>query len=169
MNVAPVQRELALFGLGANLGNPQRQLALAVERLRPLLTDVRVSDVYRTRPVGYAEQPDFLNLVIAGDTAEPPERLLAAALEIERELGRIRTFPNAPRTIDIDLLAAGERAVDRAGLHLPHPRLHERAFVLVPLAEVAPEWRHPVLGTTVAEMLAALPDAGGVERLGPLT
>lgn len=165
----PMETELALFGLGANIGNPRRQLALAVERLRGLLTDVRASGVYHTRPVGYAEQPDFLNLVVTGRSREPPERLLAAALEIEQGLGRIRTFPNAPRTIDIDLLAVGERVIERTGLRLPHPRMHERAFVLVPLAEVAPSWRHPTLGQTAEEMLTALPHAEGVERLGPLT
>lgn len=159
---------LAFFGLGANIGDPLGQLGEAVARLRALLTDVRVSGVYRTRPVGYAEQPDFYNLVVAGRTAEAPGRLLAAALEIERGLGRVRTFANAPRTIDIDLLAVGEQVIEAEGLHLPHPRLHERPFVLVPLAEVAAGWRHPLFGTTPDEMLALLPDVSGVERVGEL-
>jgi 2-amino-4-hydroxy-6-hydroxymethyldihydropteridine diphosphokinase len=157
-----------LFGLGSNLGRPRRQLAAAVEMLRSAVEGVRVSSVYRTTPVGFAEQPDFLNIVLAGSSSEPPERLLAEALRIEGELGRVRTFPNAPRTIDIDLLALSDIVIEKQGLVLPHPRLHQRPFVLVPLAEVAPEWRHPVLGLTAEEMLAALSEKGGVERIGEL-
>ena len=157
-----------IFGLGSNLGRPRRQLATAVERLRSVVEGVRVSGVYRTRPVGFEEQPDFLNLVLVGSSAQPPERLLSEALRIERELGRVRTFPNAPRTIDIDLLAIGEIVLESEGLTLPHPRLHLRPFMLVPLAEVAPEWRHPILDLTAPEMLAALSEKGGVERIGEL-
>lgn len=160
--------EQVLFGLGSNIGRPRRQLALAVAKLREVLNGVRVSGVYRTEPVGYAEQPDFYNLVLVGKSADPPRRLLSEALRIERELGRVRTFPNAPRTIDIDLLAAGDLVVDKARITLPHPRLQHRAFVLVPLAEVAPEWRHPLLHQTAAEMLSALTDPGRVERVGEL-
>src|SRR5690606_22413976 len=96
------------------------------------------------------------------------ERLLAAALAIERELGRVRSFPNAPRSIDIDLLSWGGVAVDSPTLTLPHPRLHQRAFVLVPLAEVAPEWRHPLLNLTAVELLARLDDPERVEHAGNL-
>lgn len=157
-----------ILGLGSNIGRPRRQLAAAVEMLRSVVQDARVSGVYRTEPVGFAEQPDFFNLVLVGRSSEPPRRLLAEALRIERELGRVRTFPNAPRTIDIDLLAVGDTILEDAGLILPHPRLPHRAFVLVPLAEVAPEWRHPVLHLTATEMLAGVTNAGRVERVGEL-
>jgi 2-amino-4-hydroxy-6-hydroxymethyldihydropteridine diphosphokinase len=139
-----------------------------VADLGGLLGDLRLSSVYRTEPVGLREQPDFLNLVASGTTRLPPEHLLAAALEIEARQGRMRSVPNAPRTLDVDLLDVGGRVLDVPGLTLPHPRLAERAFVLVPLAEVEPEWRHPVLGAGAAELLSRLAAPGRVERLGAL-
>jgi 2-amino-4-hydroxy-6-hydroxymethyldihydropteridine diphosphokinase len=161
-------REAVLLGLGANLGDPVRQLARAVERLREVVEVEAVSSVYRTEPVGHREQPDFHNLVVRGRTALAPHDLLARAQEIERELGRVRTFTNAPRSIDLDLLACGERVLDTPDLVLPHPRMHQRAFVLVPLAEVAPEWRHPVFKRTARELLQQAPTPARVERWGEL-
>jgi 2-amino-4-hydroxy-6-hydroxymethyldihydropteridine diphosphokinase len=157
-----------LLGLGANLGNPVDQLARAVNLLGAHLRMDRVSSVYRTEPVGHAEQPDFLNLVVAGRTALEPAALLAFAQEVEEVLGRRRSFRNAPRIIDVDVLAYGDRVMRTLALTLPHPRLHLRGFVLHPLAEVAPEWRHPVFGRTAAELLAALGQTERVERVGPL-
>jgi 2-amino-4-hydroxy-6-hydroxymethyldihydropteridine diphosphokinase len=153
---------LVVLGLGANLGDPVGQLREAVRRLRELLRVEAISSLYRTAPVGYAEQPDFYNLVCLARSALEPAALLAETQRIEREMGRERSFRNAPRAIDLDILAMGDMVVDAAGLTLPHPRLHERGFVLVPLAEIAPGWRHPILRRTAAELLA---DAGELERV----
>ena len=157
-----------LLGLGANLGDPLRQLREAVGRLGAMVERIRVSSVYRTEPVGHRDQPDFYNLVVGGWTRLDPEALLRAALEIEREMGRERSFANAPRVIDIDLLAYGDRVMDSAALTLPHPRMAGRGFVLHPLAEVAPAWVHPQLGRTARELIAAAPSLERVERVGPL-
>jgi 2-amino-4-hydroxy-6-hydroxymethyldihydropteridine diphosphokinase len=157
-----------LLGLGANVGDPRRQLAEAIDRLAPFVRIAAVSSVYRTDPVGFLEQPDFLNIVCAGATALTATRLHGELQAIERALGRERTVPNAPRRIDIDLLAYGDRVIETPDLVVPHPRLHERAFVLVPLLEVAPHWRHPRSGETPAELLARLDRPGGVHRIGAL-
>ena len=162
------QRVEVLLGLGANLGDPRRQLAEAVARLGPLVEDVGVSSVYRTEPVGHRDQPDFYNLVFRGWTKVPPGELLRGMLEIERALGRERTFANAPRVIDIDLLAYGDVVMETPELTLPHPGIAHRGFVLHPLAEVAPAWVHPVLGRTARELLSAAGPLERVERAGRL-
>ena len=157
-----------LLGLGANIGDPLGQLARAVEALRAMLDDVAVSSVYRTAPVGYDDQPDFYNLVVRGTTRLPPEDLLARILDVERSLGRERTFRNAPRTIDVDILAYGGAVIETPSLTVPHPGIPTRGFVLHPLAEVAPEWRHPVLRQTARELLDRAQGLERVERIGPL-
>lgn len=157
-----------LLGLGANLGDPPAQLARAVRALQGAVRVTAVSSVWRTEPVGYADQPDFHNLVIRGWTALPPLELLRAAQAVEEALGRVRTFANAPRVMDVDLLAYGDRVMRTEALVLPHPRLHLRGFVLHPLAEVAPEWRHPVLGRTARELLSQAESLERVERVGAL-
>jgi 2-amino-4-hydroxy-6-hydroxymethyldihydropteridine diphosphokinase len=125
----------------------------------------RVSSFYRAEPVGHADQPDFYNAVaeIAWDGA--PEELLAALKEIEREMGRVPRFLNGPREIDLDILEF--RGLVRSGPDptLPHPRMAARRFVLTPLAEIAPEWTHPVTGKTAKEMLEELPERPGVRRM----
>ena len=155
-----------VLGLGANQGEPPEQLARALEALAPAVRIERVSSLYRSSPVGYLAQPDFYNLVAVGRTALEPQALLEMAQAVELRLGRRRTFANAPRPIDIDLLACGERVMRTPSLTLPHPRLHRRGFVLHPLAEVAPDWRHPVLGRTAAELLASATRLERVERVG---
>ena len=157
-----------ILGLGANLGDPLAQLARAVRALDGIVRIERVSSVYRTEPVGYQDQPDFYNLVVVGRAAGEPDALMSGILETERVLGRERSFANAPRTIDIDLLAFGNRVMETAGLTLPHPRMHQRGFVLHPLAEIAPEWRHPVLQQTARELLSSGAARERVERVGPL-
>jgi 2-amino-4-hydroxy-6-hydroxymethyldihydropteridine diphosphokinase len=136
---------------------------MAVQRLETLGRIAGVSSLYETEPVGYLEQPRFLNSVVALDTALAPAGLLDGLLGIERDLGRMRSFPNAPRTLDLDLLMVDNVILDTPELTLPHPRLHERAFVLVPLAEIAPKLVHPGFGMTMQELLHTLPDQGGVE------
>lgn len=165
--IAPRGAEV-LLGLGANVGDPLRQLAAAVDALRGFVADVEVSSVYRTEPVGYADQPDFLNVVVRGWTRLGPEALLERILGVEREMGRERTFRNAPRVIDVDLLAHGDAVLRTARLVLPHPGIPTRGFVLHPLAEVAPAWRHPVLGKTARELLDEASMMERVERIGSL-
>lgn len=154
-----------LLALGANLGDPRRQLARAVRALRGFVAGLRESSVYRTEPVGYADQPDFYNQVVRGTTTLTAEEVLDRILAVERELGRERTFRNAPRVIDIDLLAYGGAVLRTPRLTLPHPGIATRGFVLHPLAEVAPEWVHPVLGRTARELLAAAAPLERVERV----
>ncbi|HEV3404498.1 MAG TPA: 2-amino-4-hydroxy-6-hydroxymethyldihydropteridine diphosphokinase [Gaiellaceae bacterium] len=138
---------LAYIGLGSNLGDREETIRRAVE----LLGAARVSTLIETEPWGYADQPRFLNAVAELETDEPPRALLARLLEIERELGRTREGPRyGPRTIDLDLLLYGDDRLDEPGLGLPHPRLHERAFVLEPLAELAPELVVPGFGPVKA-------------------
>ena len=147
----------AYIALGSNLKEPQRQLQrgfAALTRL-PETQLVAKSSVYRSAPVGYADQPDFVNAVAALRTALSPRALLDALLAIEREHGRVREFPNAPRTLDLDIVLYGERIVNEAGLSVPHPRMRERAFVLVPLAEIAPEVFVPGHGR-VRDLLAGV-------------
>jgi 2-amino-4-hydroxy-6-hydroxymethyldihydropteridine diphosphokinase len=123
---------------------------------------------YRTDPVPVSRDPPFVNAVadfrVEGGTAIAPKALLARLMEIERAAGRVRTAPNAPRPLDLDIIAMGRLVQTAPDPILPHPRAHQRAFVLVPLAEVAPGWVHPVLGSTVEELIAELPDQG-LERL----
>ncbi|MFC3625658.1 2-amino-4-hydroxy-6-hydroxymethyldihydropteridine diphosphokinase [Vogesella amnigena] len=155
----------AVIALGSNLDNPVAQVeaALAAIAALPGVRLTRRSSCYRTAPVGYAEQPDFINAVCEVESALPPAELLAALLRVEQDFGRVRTFRNAPRVLDLDLLLVEGVSQQDDFLTLPHPRMHERAFVMLPLAEMAPEWRIGTLGT--AAELAANLDAGGVTRL----
>lgn len=164
----PFTAHSVLLGLGANLGDPLAQLARAVQMLRAHVHVDRVSSVYRTEPVGYADQPEFHNLVVAARTALEPVELLRAVQEVEQALGRRRSFPNAPRTMDIDLLAFDDRVMATPELVVPHPRLHLRGFVLHPLAEVAPDWVHPLLHRSARRLLADAAGLERVERMGPL-
>jgi 2-amino-4-hydroxy-6-hydroxymethyldihydropteridine diphosphokinase len=126
---------------------------------------LRVSSFYLSRPVGYADQPSFYNAVARIEWSGTPLSLLGSVKRIERRLGRIPTFRNGPRIIDIDLLDVGGAVRSRPNPVLPHPRLPERRFVLAPLAEIAPEWRHPVSGLTAEQMLAKLPRGQGARRI----
>jgi 2-amino-4-hydroxy-6-hydroxymethyldihydropteridine diphosphokinase len=160
---------IAYIGLGANLesaaGLPEATLAASVERLAVLGYVTRRSSLYSTEPVGYTDQPRFVNAVIELQTDLAPGELLEGLLQIEREFGRDRSagIQNGPRTLDLDLLLYGHIVLHEAELDLPHPRLAERAFVLVPLNEIAPEARDARSGATVKELLERLrsgsPDA----------
>ena len=158
--------EKAFIGLGANIGDPGRQLRNALAALDgiPGTRLMRASSLWRTAPVGYAAQPDFVNAVAEVETAQAPRALLEALLAIEKRFGRERSFANAPRTLDLDLLLYGDRVLSEQGLELPHPRMHERAFVLAPLAEIAPDIAIPGKGSAAA-LLAACADQR-IEKIG---
>ena len=143
----------AFVALGANLVEPQTQVRAALAELArlPQSTLVAASSLYRTAPVGLAGQPDFINAVAALDTSLSPDDLLEALFAIERSFGRVRKEKNGPRTLDLDLLLYDNEIIDTPHLHLPHPRLHLRAFVLEPLAEIAPERVSPAQREAVAD------------------
>lgn len=156
---------IAYIALGSNLGNRLAHLRMAVRALKDLGDVEAVSPVYETEPVGYADQPRFLNAVARLRTELPPHELLARLLEIERQAGRVRTFPNAPRTLDLDLILYDDMVIKTPELTLPHPRLHERAFVMRPLVDIAPDVVHPLLGLTSRELLTRLEPVAGIVRL----
>jgi 2-amino-4-hydroxy-6-hydroxymethyldihydropteridine diphosphokinase len=158
---------IAAIALGANLGDRLETLKAAIARISDLGTMLKVSSVYETDPVGYLDQPAFYNAVLLMETNLSPETIMQNLLAIEANLGRVRTFANAPRAIDLDLLLYGNDIRETPALTLPHPRMHERAFVLVPLAEIAPHMIHPRLRKSVAELLELLPEAEGVRVTFP--
>jgi 2-amino-4-hydroxy-6-hydroxymethyldihydropteridine diphosphokinase len=146
----------AFIGLGANLGDPRRQIRAGLAALEKVPTTrlAGQSSFYLSAPLGYAEQPDFVNAVAQIQTELAPRALLDALLAIERSLGRSRSHANAPRTLDLDLLLYDRMVIDEPGLRVPHPRMHTRAFVLAPLAEIAPGIEIPGQGP-IAPLLAA--------------
>ena len=144
----------AYLSLGSNIGDREANLRTALDELHP----ERVSPIYETEPVDYRDQAWFLNVVAEVRTDRFPRQFLAMTQRIERELGRVRTIAKGPRTIDIDILLFGSTVVHTKDLEIPHPRMAERRFVLQPLADLAPEVRHPVTHRSVREMLDALAD-----------
>lgn len=146
------------LGLGSNVGDRLANLRAAARRLHTEVTLVSVSSVYETEPVGFADQPWFLNAVLEGYTELTPVELLHLALDIEKALRRARSFPNAPRTIDIDILLYGDEKIDSPALTIPHPRLTKRGFTLCPLTEIAPHLEHPISGETMENILATATD-----------
>jgi len=158
----------AYVALGSNLGNPVQTIEDAIDAMAALRGSLlkAMSSLYRTAPVGLKHQPDFINAVVAIDTRLSPHDLLAELFALEAKFGRVRepgSVRNAPRTLDLDLLLHGETVQDKPELTLPHPRMHERAFVLAPLAEIAPNLVIPGRGP-VADLLAACAD----QRIHPL-
>jgi 2-amino-4-hydroxy-6-hydroxymethyldihydropteridine diphosphokinase len=160
----------AYVGMGSNLGDRAGYLLLAVRGMLDAGLDViRLSSIYETAPVGNEDQPPFLNMVaeLRGPTLPSPDQLLARLLRIEYALGRRRDVPMGPRTIDLDLLIVKDERVNTEFLTLPHPRLHSRRFVLVPLHELAPNLVHPVLGRSIRELLDQTTDKSDVIRWRP--
>jgi len=146
------------LGLGSNIGDRENHLRQALDHLAaPGLHILRVSPIYETEPIDYTNQRWFLNLVAEAETSLFPMQVLARIGRVERALGRVRTVPKGPRTIDIDILLYGTTVIHGAKLEVPHPRMAERRFVLAPLAELAPDLCHPVTHQTVREMLSAAP------------
>lgn len=157
-------RNLVYLSLGSNLGDREIHLRDASGRLQTEGRVVSVSSLYETEPVEFTGQAWFLNCALALDTDETPEQLMAAILNIEREMGRQRIQKKGPRIIDIDILLFSGRIIDSPELTIPHPAMHQRRFVLQPLAEIAPEVQHPVLKKTVRELLDALPAGQTVRK-----
>ena len=159
---------LAYVALGANLADPTTQVRAALTALAELPQSrlQRASSLYRTAPVGVAHQPDFINAVAALETTLSPYDLLGALFAIEAAFGRRRDYHHAPRTLDLDLLLYDDQVIDSARLTLPHPRMHLRAFVMAPLAEIAPDCRIPGRGSVAAWLPAVRMQR--IERMGAM-
>ena len=150
--------KIVYLALGSNLGDREANLRAAIARLAESDVPVkRESPIYETEPVGYTEQRWFLNMVVEAETSLFPMQLLIRTGKIERLLGRVRSIPNGPRIIDIDILLYAHAVLRTQRLEIPHPRMHERRFVLAPLADLAPDLRHPLLHKSMRQILEAAP------------
>ena len=146
------------IALGSNVGDRSATLQSAITRLPAIVSGIRASAFFDTPYVGTDTQPSVLNAAVVGVTALEPHTLLERLLAIEQEFGRTRPYGGAPRTLDLDLILYGDAIISEPGLMVPHPRFRERRFVLEPLAEIAADWRDPVSGKTISELLHALSD-----------
>lgn len=153
-----------LLGLGSNLGDRLANLRSAVDGMAEFLEIEAVSPVYETAPMYDTDQGAYLNMAVTGLTDLEPRPLLDALKALERRIGRVRSRRYGPRSIDLDIVFFADRIVREPGLEIPHPRLAERAFVLAPAADIAPDWRHPESGRTVADHLGELGAVEGIDR-----
>jgi 2-amino-4-hydroxy-6-hydroxymethyldihydropteridine diphosphokinase len=160
-----MEKSNVFLALGSNMGDRKALIEEAIERLQPDVELVQLSPLYETEPVGYRDQEWFVNAVGLFRTSLSPQALLEKCLAVEASLKRVRTIKNGPRTIDIDIVFYGEAIIDEPGLHIPHPRMHERRFVLQPLTDIAPNAVHPILHKTITELCAALPQQEKIQRL----
>ncbi len=157
-----MERVTAYLGLGANLGDREANLRETLQMLQRYGELLVVSSIYETAPWGYLDQPDFLNCVCAIATELDPAALLIATQGVERELGRRPNFRFGPRLIDVDILLFGDTVFESDDLEIPHPRMTQRAFVLVPLAEIAPEVQHSLLETSIRDLAEQVEGKQGV-------
>jgi len=164
MIIVQCRLNLVYISAGSNIGEREANLEFGARRLGECGNLLRTSSFFETEPVGYADQPWFLNQVFELETTLTPHELLALCNEIEHDCGRVRTFQNAPRTLDLDILLYGDLIVSDPNLVIPHPRMAERRFVLEPLAEMAPELPHPIEKKTIRELLANCPDTAAARK-----
>jgi 2-amino-4-hydroxy-6-hydroxymethyldihydropteridine diphosphokinase len=159
-------KQRVYLSLGSNLGDRAKNLREAIAEVRKAGIDVtRISSLYETEPVDYLDQPWFVNMAAEAETELAPAALLQALRGIETQMGSKKLIAKGPRLIDMDILLCGDEVIDTPELQVPHPRMHLRRFVLEPLAEIAPNVRHPNLGLNVSEMLAQTPDKSVVRKL----
>src|ERR1700746_2005262 len=166
--LAKDMHKIIYLSLGSNLADRVQNLNTAVERLGALGKVVAISSLYETEPVGYADQPWFLNCAVKLSTEKMPKQLLSRILDLEQKMGRRRMQKNGPRIIDIDILLFGHSIVNTQTLVVPHPEMHNRRFVLEPLAEIAPDERHPILKRTIRELRDGLAPGPAVRKFAAL-
>jgi 2-amino-4-hydroxy-6-hydroxymethyldihydropteridine diphosphokinase len=154
------------LGLGSNIGDRLQNLQAAINALEPEVHPVECSPVYETPPWGFLDQPNFLNQVVKAETELSPGELLRYLKEIEKDLGRQDSFLNGPRKIDLDIIFFDDAVIESPPITIPHPRMDDRGFVLLPLADLAPEFKHPVLDLSVQDMLAQVA-VGDIEWFSP--
>jgi 2-amino-4-hydroxy-6-hydroxymethyldihydropteridine diphosphokinase len=157
------------IGIGSNLGDRQANIISAVKTLSHHAKIKQTSSLFETAPEGFINQPDFLNCVVSIETDVKPMPLLRLLRKTEKGLGRQESFRNAPRPIDLDILFYGDQLINQKGMEIPHPRLHERAFVLVPMVQIAPQFVHPALHKTMQQLLSELAKGKRVEKWGELS